>query len=113
MKNYTSVKDQVEFGLDTIDSDRRVSVRLRDLMYLHNMIGEFVRFFHQPMHYPTLSSVEKFLGDSTSDGAINVLWETYYRKLPTMLPQDIHDAFNEGVAFRHPNPPYYYDPDQA
>ena len=110
MPNYTTVKEQVEFGLDTITPDRMVSVRLRDLMYVHQTLSEYVRFFHQPQHYPELAAVERFLGTSDGDGAMGVLWEAFYRKLHDMLPPEIHQAFSDGVRFENPNPPYYYEP---
>jgi hypothetical protein len=32
--NYTTIAAQIEFGLDTIDTNRTVEVNLRDLMYV-------------------------------------------------------------------------------
>lgn len=108
---YTSVEEQVEYGLDTIPEDRMVSVPLRDLMYVFQTIGEFIRFFHQPLHYHSLDEVKTFLGNSNS-GAFHLFKECYYHKMRDMIPPDIDASFDADV-FDHPDPPYYYKPDQS
>lgn len=35
MKNYKSVEETVEYGLDTIDPDRKIEVSLKDLMFAY------------------------------------------------------------------------------
>jgi hypothetical protein len=95
--------------LDTIPADRMVSVPLRDLMYVHQTLTEFVRFFHQPMHYPDLEAVQEFLGTRGSGGAIDVLFEALYARIRVMVPPDIDEAFAEGERFEHPLPPTYFE----
>lgn len=111
MPKQSTPKQRVEFGLDTIPPDRMVSVPLSDLMFVHQTLAEFVRFFHQPMHYPDLHAVERFLGTRGSGDAMDVLIESVYKRMHKMLPPDIHDAFGDGVRFEHPLPPSYYDLD--
>ncbi len=41
----TDIEAQVEFGLDTVPINRRVSAPLRDLLFIHQTLGELVRFF--------------------------------------------------------------------
>ena len=108
-KRYGKVKQRVEFGLRTIPKNKKVLVSLRDLMFVHQVLAEYMQFFHQPMHYPTKKDVDRFLGDRFSGGAFDVLHTALYRKMRAMLPKEIHDAFGEGVRFEHPLPPDYYD----
>ncbi|RYG75340.1 hypothetical protein EON80_01010 [bacterium] len=110
MQEYTTVREQVEYGLDKIAEDRTIEVSLRDLMYVYKTLGEFVRFFHQPMHYPTLAHVKEFLG-TVDEGAAQVLTECYYEKLSLYYkgPKDIKDMIDES-EFDHPLPPHYYKP---
>jgi len=108
MKNYTSVEEQVEYGLNTIDPDRKIEVSLKDLMFAYQTIGLLINFFHQPLHFPSLESVEKFLGDD-NQGAYHLLSEVYYKRLYGIWPEDIRRGFDES-RFDNPNPPYYYKP---
>jgi hypothetical protein len=103
---YTTVEEQVEYGLDTIPEDRMVSVPLRDLMYVFETLGELNRFFHQPLNFQSLADVNEFLGN-TNQGAYHLIAECYYRKLRDMLPPDIEAAFDTD-RFDNPEPPYYY-----
>ena len=107
---HSTPKQRVEYGLDTIPPDRTVTVPLRDLMYVHQTLVEFVQFFHQPQHYPDLQAVEKFLGTRDSGDAFDVLTESVYGRMRAMIPPDIEDAFGEGERFEHPLPPKYYEP---
>lgn len=107
-KQYTSVEEQVEYGLDSINENRTVDVSARDLVYIHNTIGEMVRFFHNPDHYPSVAAVQKFMG-SRNAGAFHLLVECYYRKLHAMLPEDIQEGFDEGM-FDNPAALCYYQP---
>ena len=111
MPEHSTPKQRVEYGLDTIPPDRTVSVPLRDLMFVHQTLAEFVRFFHQPCHYPNLHAVERFLGTRGSGDAADVLFESVYKRMHEMLPPDIHEAFGEGGRFEHSLPPGYYDSD--
>ncbi len=107
-QQHTSVEEQVEYGLEGIEENRMVGVSLRDLVYIHNTIGEIIRFFHNPKHYLDVAAVQEFIG-STEAGACYLLAECYYRTMTAMLPKDIQDKFNEGL-FDNPDPPYYYLP---
>jgi hypothetical protein len=109
MSEHSTPKQRVAFGLDTIPPDRTVTVPLRDLMYLHQTLAEFVQFFHQPMHFPDLKAVEEFLGTRGSGGAIDVLFEAQYHRLRGMIPPDIDEAFADGERFKHPLPPEYFE----
>ena len=110
MKNYTDVESQVEYGLEKIDPNRKIEISLKDFLYLHNVVGEFVRFFHQPMHYQSLEDVNTFLG-SKNRGAFHLLCEVYYKKFQyrDVFPKDIQEMIDNS-EFEHPDFPYYYKP---
>lgn len=110
MENYTDVESQVEYGLEKIDPNRKIEVSLRDFLYMHNTIEEFVRFFHQPMHYKTLEDVEKFLG-SKDKGAYHLLSEILHKKFQykDIFPDDIIEMIDNS-ELENPNYPYYYKP---
>lgn len=103
----STVRQRVEFGLRTIPKTKRVSVSLRDLMYVHQVVAEYLNFFHQPMHYPEKRDIEEFLGHAASSGASGVL-RTAREKMRPMLPKEIHEAFADGYRFEHPFPPAYH-----
>lgn len=107
MNEYTTVEEQIEYGLDTIEPDRRVEVPLRDFMYVFQTLGELQRFLHQPLHYQCLADVEEFLGNADA-GAYAAIQKCYHELLGSALPQDIEDALARGERFEHPRFPYYY-----
>lgn len=108
MKEYTTVKEQVEFGLDSISEDAKIEVSLRDLYFVNQVIGEFIRFFHQPMHYPKLENVGEFLG-TIDEGAFLLLHQCYYEKLYNVWPGEVLQMIDESI-FDNPKPPFYYKP---
>jgi hypothetical protein len=103
-----SIREIVEFGLGAIPEGERVEVSLRDLLYVHQLLGELNRFFHQPEHYPDVKAVQEFLGSRGSGGAYEVLAEVYYTKLSQMIPAKVHEQLTEAV-FEHSVPPRYYN----
>lgn len=107
MAKHSTARQRVEFGLHTIPARRKVSVSLRDLMFVHQTLAEFMQFFHQPMHYTELQDVHRFMR-KTGCGALEVLGEALYRRMREMLPPDMDEAFGEGERFEHPLPPRYF-----
>ncbi len=77
-------------------------------MFVFQTLAEFNQFFHQPMHYPDLAAVERFLGSHDTPDAFAVLSEAYYHRMRDMLPADIDEALTEGTRFEHPRSPAYY-----
>jgi len=104
-KQYTSVEEQIEFGLDSVEADRMVEIPLRDLLYVFQTLGEYIRFFHNPSHYADLEAVQRFLGDRDA-GAFGPLADCYYEKLGRIIPKDISEEY-DGGAFDNPSYPYY------
>ena len=110
MNEYTDIEAQVEYGLEKVDGNRMVAVNLRDLLYVHNTISEFVRFFHQPEHYRSLEDVEHFLGNSEK-GGFHLLMESLHKRFQyrEIFPEDIRQMIDDS-EFENPCPPYYYKP---
>lgn len=107
MRKYTTVEEQIEYGLETIEPGRQVELSLKDLMYIFQTIGEYISFFHQPLHYKRLEDVNKFLG-TVDQGAFSALYKCYYDILRKYIPEDIEEALDDGERFDNPDPPYYY-----
>ncbi len=107
MKRYTSVEEQIEFGIDTLDSDAKVEMPLRDFIFVHQTLGEFVRFFHQREHYPRIDDVHQFMS-AEKGKAFEALRKCYYEKFAQSLPKEIEVDFEDGARFENPDPPYYY-----
>jgi hypothetical protein len=109
MENYTDVESQVEYGLEKISPNRKIEISLKDFIYLHNTIAEFIRFFHNPMHYETLEEVEKFLGNEDK-GGFHLLSEIHYKRFNyrDVFPNDIIEMIDNS-EFENPNYPYYYE----
>ncbi len=98
----------VEYDLDKINEDETVEVNLKDLMYVYRTLQEYMRFFHQPAHYPKLDDVEKFLGKAGEPAGFKILKESVYNKMSPMMPEHINDMFDEG-DFDCPKLPIYYN----
>jgi hypothetical protein len=109
MEKYTDIKSQVEYGLEKIDPNRKIEVSLKDFLYLHNILSEYLRFFHQPKHYETLEDVNKFLGDYKNKGHFHLVGEVLHKKFQfrDVFPQDIIEMINNS-EFENPQYPYYY-----
>ncbi len=107
MKKSATIKEIVECGLDTIDQNKTVEVSLKDLVYVHRVLEEYMRFFHNHDHYSKLNEVVSFLGAKNADGALEVLSTAVYKKTAKMLPEDIQDAMSDGIFGGSLFPKYY------
>ena len=105
MARYTTVQEVVEYGIDEIDEERAVEVPVRDLLYVYKAMGEVIRFFQNPGHYPDVESVSEFVGN-TEEGAIGVLWEAQHERISEALPDDVTASLEAG-ELDHPEPPEY------
>lgn len=103
-----TIKEIIEYGLETLPDDKVVCVNLKDLVYIHQVLAEYMRFFHQPMHYPKLENVTDFLGDKCSSGGFEVLDIALRQKIDKMLPLEIEQMMDEGI-FKNPKYPNYYN----
>ena len=106
-KKHSTFKDQVEFGLKSVDASRSVKVSLRDLLYLYGTLNELARYFHQPDHYKNTASLRKFIGNK-EEGAYQAIHKCVYDKMMLMIPVDIKNRIDSG-DFDNPSKPFYYD----
>jgi hypothetical protein len=86
-------EERVSAGLGSIDPSSKVEVSVRDLMFVHQVLGELVSFFHQPDHYPTIEHLNRFLG-TVETGAYSLLSEAYYKRCGPMLPPEIDERID-------------------
>jgi len=105
MAHYTTVQEVVEYGIDEIDEDSVVEVPVRDLLFAYKAMGEVIRFFQNPAHYPDIEAVNEFMGN-TEEGALRVLWEAQAERLVDSLPDDVVASLESG-ELDHPEPPEY------
>jgi hypothetical protein len=109
MERFDALEERVEYGLDEVDPDISVKVPLRDMLYVYKTLGQFVRFFQNPSHFPSLKSISDFLGDG-DDGALRILFEAYFEKLGDIWPDDVQSALQDG-ALDYPEPEVDYGED--
>ncbi len=103
------INEQIQFGLDTINTKEIIEIKLKDFMLIYKTFEEFNRFFHQPMHYPKIEDVKIYLGNKNS-GAFSVISDIYYKILPQYLPKEIEEKFGEeNNPFEISKYPYYYE----
>lgn len=105
-KETPSIKEIVEYGLESIELNKIIQVNLRDLIYIYKSVEELIRFFHQDSHYQTLEDVKNYIGDK-DNGAFSILSHIYYDIFTKMLPNDVKEIV-EDDDFSHPEKPFYY-----
>lgn len=109
---YTNdIASLVMHNLDQIDPDLTVEVNLADLVYVYQTLNEYMRFFHQPEHYPHIQSVERFLGSIKQPAGFSVLSTALYQKMAPMMPEKINHMFDDAV-FDSEEYPWYYLPEE-
>ena len=106
---HPSIREVAEFGIDKIPVESTVTVPVRELVRVYQILGELNAFFHQPMHYPDVEAVAAFLGGRNDDGAYALISDAYYRVLPRLLPTDVMQRIEDG-EFDHPATPRYRAP---
>jgi len=97
----------VEYDLEKIDPNEKVEVNLKDLFYVYRTLQEYMRFFHQPMHYPEMQDIEDFLGSVNDPAAFTLLKKCVYEKMPSMLPSHIEEKLDDGMFNCSKLPSYY------
>lgn len=110
-QTYTkNILEYATFGInENIDADATVEVRLRDLVFISQTLQEFVQFFHNRDHYPTIDEVHEYLGNRENNRAYHLLSVANYDVMKRMLPKMVYDLYGEG-AFVSPEIPFYFEP---
>lgn len=102
-----NIEEIVTFGLDEISPDESVEVNLKDLIYVYKTLQEYMRFFHQPTHYPQIKDIDEFLGSINDSAGFKILHASIYEKMQKMIPPHIKTKFDEGDFDCHKLPLYY------
>jgi len=103
-----NLEEIATYGFDTIDPNEKIEVNLKNLMYVYSTLQEYQKFFHQPLHYQSIEDVEKFLGSTESSAGYRLLHISIHEKMRNMLPEHIHQKYDNG-DFDSPEQPFYYD----
>ena len=108
MIKYTNIKDIVEYGLDAISDKEKITMTLKDFLYIRRVLEEYMRYLHNLDHYPDIESIQNFLGDASSGGGFECLSTAIYNKVYKVdLPAEIEKMIDDGL-FEHPLYPSYY-----
>ena len=108
MKNRSrEVNEQIKFGLDSINPEAKITIKLKDFMLVYKTLEEFNRFFHQKGHWENISQMEAFIGDIDT-GAYSIIHKIYYDVLAKYIPKEIAEKFGqEDDPFKSPKAPFY------
>ena len=103
------INERIEYGLESIDPDEIIELKLKDFMLIYKTFEEFNSFFHQPKHFENSKEVQEYMGDINS-GGYSIINKLYYDVLWDYLPEDIQLKIeNGGEPFDSPTKPYYFD----
>ena len=69
---------------EEIEQPRGIRLPEEETWRIYLLLGEMVRFFHQPMHYPSIEHVHRWL----EHGVFDELSELYYRVVAPSFPVD-------------------------
>ena len=108
MRKYADIKDIIEYGLNNISDKEKITMSLKDFLYIRRVLEEYMRYLHNPDHYPDIEAIQNFLGDISSGGGFECLSTAIYEKVYKVdLPAKIEKMIDDGV-FEHPLYPSYY-----
>ena len=108
MRKYADIKDIIEYVLNIISDKEKITMSLKDFLYIRRVLEEYMRYLHNPDHYPDIEAIQNFLGDISSGGGFECLSTAIYKKVYKVdLPSKIEKMIDDGV-FEHPLYPSYY-----
>ena len=110
-KKYTkNIVKYTTHGIEKhIDAEATVEVNLRDLVFIKQTLQEFVQYFHNRDHYPTIEDIHEYMGNRKNKRAYNLLSIANYEVMEKMLPKSLDKLYDEGV-FDSPVMPFYFKP---
>ena len=98
IKNYLSI----------VKKELVVDIKIRRILYIRRVLEEYMRYLHNPHHYPDIEVIQNFLGDTSSGGGFECLSTAIYKKVYKVdLPEKIEKMIDDGL-FEHPLYPSYY-----
>ena len=102
------INEQIDYGLDSIDSEAKIEIKLKDFMLIYKTFEEFNRFFHNNRHYETIDDIETYLGNKDF-GAYSIIRKLYYDTLGKYIPEDIKSKLEQdNNPFENPDSPFYF-----
>lgn len=81
---------EIEKDLDSISEAETIEVNLKQLLLVYKGIEDWRSFFHNPMHYPTIQDIEKYLGNRNR-GMYATMNHIYMETFDQLLPEGIED----------------------
>lgn len=108
--HYTSIREQVEFGLETIEAGRTIIAPLRSIVFALKSLRELEALFRPSRRLGSHDELLNFL--LASNGAYDLIHCAYYDHLCRILPKDIEEAF-DGDRFENPAPPLYFEASES
>lgn len=70
MRKYPDIKDIIEYGLNNISDKEKITMSLKDFLYIRRVLEEYMRYLHNHDHYPDIEAIQNFLGDISSGGGL-------------------------------------------
>ena len=50
MRKYADIKDIIEYGLNNISDKEKITMSLKDFLYIRRVLEEYMRYLHNPDH---------------------------------------------------------------
>ena len=54
-----------------------VDTKTHKILYIRRVLEEYMRYLHNPHHYPDIEAIQNFLGDTSSGGGFECLKHSY------------------------------------
>lgn len=108
MRKYADIKSIVEYGLDNISDKEKITMSLKDFLYIRRVLEEYMRYLHNPDHYPDIEAIQNFGSDISSGGGFECLSTAIYKKVYKVdLSEKIEKMIDDGAFEHHLYPSYY------
>lgn len=103
-----SIKELAAYGIDSIDSNTKIQVDLKDLVYVYRSIEEMRKFFHNQNHYQNFEVLNHVIGDK--DQGILYLLNTIYKDIfnQKIIVGELDELVNGDTFSPDAHPDYYF-----
>ena len=105
MKKKSYLEEQISYGIDQFNK-KKITVELRDLLYIYKTIEELRRFFHQRSHYTQLEDIYNYIGNNKS-GMYSILSNIYLKIFTKMFGEKIIKLVEDDKFYQEQSPYYY------
>ena len=98
----------IDTYISIVKKELVVDTKTHKILYIIRVLEEYMRYLHNPHHYPDIEAIQNFLGDTSSGGGFECLSTAIYKKVYKVdLPAKIEKMIDDGL-FEHPLYPSYY-----